>query len=129
MWICLNNAFLSIVDKSTVRGCLLVRSRRPNDIRAVFPQAVVQESFGTDYRYRANIPRDVVANAIARNILDIDYDNFKDSVADDRLHDACNRVWGVMGQLQPGGPYSRRRVRQPEFPFDDGDDWPVRPAF
>lgn len=125
MWLCLNNAFLSIVDKSTKSGCLLVRSRRRNDIRKVFPTAKVSESFGTDYRFRADIPREVVAEAVANQIRGIEYNNFKNSVDDDRLHAAYNRVWGVMGQLQPGGPYASRARREPEFPFDDGRDFPV----
>lgn len=124
MWLCLNNAFLSVVDKSDVPGCLLVRARRKGDIERIFRAAKVRESDGTDYRYRANIPRHVVAQTIANAITDIDYNNFKDSVPDDRLHDAYSRVWGVMGQLQPGGPYGRsnRNARNQYDFFGSNED-------
>jgi len=121
MWICFNNAFLSIVDKSNVPGCLLVRARRRQHLLAVFPNAKVNESFGTDYRFRADIPREEVARVVAAQVMAIKYSNFKNSVDDDRLHSAYNSVWATMGRLQPGGPYSRRR-KEPEFPFDDGQD-------
>ena len=106
MWLCLNDAFLSVVDKSTKRGCLLVRARRAGDIERVFPGAAVRESVNTDYRYRADVLRTAVADMVAERIKAIDYDNFKDSVADDELHNAYSSVWSVMGRLQPGGPYN-----------------------
>lgn len=106
MWLCLNDAFLSVVDKSTKSNCLLVRARRAGDIERVFPGSVVRESTNTDYRYRADILRSAVADAVAERIKSIDYDNFKDSVGDDELHNAYSSVWSVMGRLQPGGPYN-----------------------
>lgn len=37
MWICLNDAFLSIVAHRDKPGVLLVRARRPGDIERTFP--------------------------------------------------------------------------------------------
>ncbi|MCS6810079.1 MAG: hypothetical protein NZ694_02270 [Tepidimonas sp.] len=104
MWICLNDAFLSIVAKDCPPDSLLVRARRKGDIERVFPGYPVRESLHTDYRYRAVVPREVVAETIAQRLREVDYGNFKASVADDDLHDAYARVWGVMFGLQ-----SRRR--------------------
>jgi hypothetical protein len=108
MWLMLNNAFLSVVHKECGPDELLVRSRRPGDIEKVFPDAVVRESLGTDYRYRSVMPRSVVADAMARVVDSIDYPNFKGSTHDNKLHDAYMGVWKVMAPLQPGGPYARR---------------------
>lgn len=108
MWICLNDAFLSIVSKDCPPDCLLVRARRKGDIERTFPGHKVVESLQTDYRYRAVVPRRVVAQVMAERVEDIDYDNFKNSVADDDLHDAYARVWGVMYGLQSSAP--RRRA-------------------
>lgn len=107
MWLCLNNAFLSVVDKATAPGCLMVRARVAGHIEAVFPGAVVQRTEGNDYLFRAEIARGEVAARVAEAIMEIDYNNFKNSVKANRLHDAYSAVWGVMGKLQPGGPYSR----------------------
>lgn len=105
MWLCFNDAFLSVVDKSTKHACLLVRARRAGDIERVFPGAAVRETDGTDYRFRADVLRTAVAEMVAERIKAIDYDNFKDSVPDHELHNAYSSVWSVMGRLQPGGPY------------------------
>lgn len=120
MWIMLNDAFLSVVDKSKVRDCLLVRARRREHLLAAFPDADVRESLGTDYRFRADIPRQDIIEELTNRLHDLDYDNFKDSVKDDPLHDAYMGVWSVMGRLQKGGPYSRGDRRGPSL-FDDRD--------
>lgn len=137
MWLMFNDAFLSIVDKAKQKGCLMVRARRPGDIERVFPGAKVAESFGTDYRYRAEIPRPIVANAVAARVLGIDYDNFKGSTKDKPLHDAYMRVWSNMERLQPGGSYAREdghRAPKPDRwlrdaaradPFFEADEEPV----
>lgn len=133
MWIMTNKGFVSIVDKSEVPGCLMVRARRPGHIKNLFPSAKVRESFGTDYRYRADIPRYEAASVIAREIAGIGYSNFKDSVKEKAYHDALMGVWHELGDLQPGGPYSRRNepvyggrrkrrwAREPQDLFDGGD--------
>lgn len=101
MWIFLNDAFLSIVDKGDPTGnTLLVRARRDRDIQRIFPEAQVIEGAGTDYRYRARVPRDQVADAIAEAVRGIRYGNFKDSVADTSRHDAYMDVWIAMNRFQ-----------------------------
>ncbi len=107
MWLMLNDCFLSIVSKDCADDELLVRARRPGDIERVFPDAVVVESARNDYRYRAVVKREDVAAAITNEVMNLTYDNFKDSVDDDRLHNAYASVWSVMASLQPGGPYGR----------------------
>jgi hypothetical protein len=109
MWICLNNAFLSIVNHPDDTGMLLVRARRKGDIEVVFgDQWPVTTLPKRDYRFRASIPRAVVGRAIAGHLEGIDYGNFKNSVRDAALHDAYATVWGVMAQLQEVPPYGSR---------------------
>ena len=83
MWIMLNDAFFSIVKKDCKGDELLVRARRKGDIERVFgiPPARVQWSDRGDYLYRARICYDDVCEAIENEVLGINYDNFKDSVA------------------------------------------------
>ena len=112
MWICLNKAFLSIVDKDCAPDELLVRARRDGDIVRVFSDAKVEVTLGNDYRCRARIKREQVTQALAAEVMGIDYANFKGSTRERALHDAYMDAWGAFGQLQPGGPYStglRRR--------------------
>jgi hypothetical protein len=107
MWLFLNDAFLSIVHKDCPEGSLLVRARRPGDIEKVFGRRTkVTRATDADYLYRAVIERDEVTRAIQREVLRIDYGNFKDSISDRDLHDAAARVWGAMASLQNPPPYS-----------------------
>lgn len=104
MWIFLSDSFLSIVDNGDDTGkTLLVRARAKGDIERVFPDAQVSEGGGTDYRYRARIERDAVANKLATQIRDIGYSNFKSSVKEQKRHDAYMGVWQVMYRYQAQG--------------------------
>ena len=108
MWVFMNDAFLSIVDKSNKPNCLLVRARDAEHITNVFPEAEVRSDGGTDYQYRADIPREQVAQAVSDRIRDINYDNFKSSIRDHRLHDACMRVWqAIVGVYGMAGRWLR----------------------
>lgn len=108
MWICLNRSFLSIVTPTGEphSPVLLVRARRKGDIESVFPGAKVSRTPKRDYLFRALIPREEIARAIADEVAHLDYSNFKGSVKNDELHDAFAKVWRVMANLQPTAPYS-----------------------
>ena len=100
MWIHMNDAFLSVVAHRTDPGALLVRGRVEGDIQRVFPDAEVAETPDADYRFRTLLPRDVVAGAVAAAVGTIDYDNFKNSVAEDDRHDAYADCWLAMRRFQ-----------------------------
>lgn len=113
MWICLNSAFLSIVEPASGSDTLLVRARRPGDIEAVFGKGYsVEKRPERDYLFRALIPREVVGAVVAAAVTSIDYGNFKNSVRNSRLHDAYAAVWGIMARLQPTRPYSGKSSKQ-----------------
>lgn len=100
MWVFLNNSFMSIVAAKGKKNMLLVRARVNGDIEKVFPKAIVATTPANDYRYRAFIPRDVVAKAMADQVRKIDYPNFKDSVKEDLRHDHYMQVWMAAFAMQ-----------------------------
>ena len=107
MWICLSDSFLSIVDKGDpTRATLLVRARRAGDIERVFPEAVVSTKGGSDYAFRARLPRGRVAARIAEAVDCIDYGNFKATVRERRRHDVYMDIWAALARDQDG---TRRR--------------------
>jgi hypothetical protein len=108
MWICLNDAFLSIVKKDCPADSLLVRARFPGDIERVFASAKVQRTTDADYLFRAVVSRKDVQQALAGEVNRIDYDNLNDSVECGVLHDAYSKMWGIMAALQDPRPYSER---------------------
>ena len=102
MWIFLPNSMLSIVEKpgDCATGTLTVRGRIKGDIEAVFPGAVIETDAGTDYRFRAKVPREQVAKAMHEAVMNINYSNFKSAVKDSERHDAYMRVWDAMFRFQ-----------------------------
>ena len=102
MWIVLNKSFLSIVKNRNNNEELLVRSRVNGDIEKVFQKANVFEDLKADYRYRSYIKRSEVAKTISEELLNINYDNFKNSVSKDdkdRLNAYMN-VWSSLYKMQ-----------------------------
>lgn len=105
MWIFLNNAMLSIVapapdSVAATNDKLLVRGRLKGDIERIFPKAMVTETPGRDYRFRALLPRKDVAAAMVGEVERITYGNFKDSVGEKDRHDAYFGAWKAMHALQ-----------------------------
>jgi hypothetical protein len=102
MWIFAKNGFLSIVQHSEHKPLVLVRSRFRGDIEELFPgvEDGVEETPDADYRFRALLPRHTVAETVGKLILEIDYPNFKDSLADQDRHDVYLRVWQTMSCAQ-----------------------------
>jgi hypothetical protein len=96
MWVFTSKAFLSIVEYPGETEILWVRARFPGHIESAFPNADVHETPECDYRYRASVGRDVVARWIAREVQDVKYGNFKQSIGENFYHDACLSVWTEM---------------------------------
>ena len=97
MWICLNDAFLSIVKNRNDDKTLLVRARSQEHLENIFPTCDFWFDGNADYPFRAYIERDVVAKVIGQNLMDIQYPNFKDSVKEHNLLSAYHKVWEIMG--------------------------------
>ena len=96
MWIMTTTGFVSIVSKGCAPDELLVRSRRKKDLRALFPEAHILTDAGTDYRFRAVLPRSRVREVLAAQLDGIGYGNFKDATKDRALHSAYMRTWFAM---------------------------------
>lgn len=101
MWLFTSTGFVSVVaDKEEpVHGDLLVRSREKQHIESLFPDAEVFSTQPSDYQWRAWVSRSEVACALVKQVENLSYTNFKNSIVhyeDDRYHEACMNVWGVM---------------------------------
>ena len=103
MWLALSNGWLSIVAHRDKPHYLLVRARNQNHIESYFPDADIYTITDADYPYRADIHRDVVADVMTEYVYDIQYDNYKNSVNEEELHDALISVWQTMYRY--GGAY------------------------
>jgi hypothetical protein len=128
MWVCLSDAFFSIVDKDCARDELLVRARRKGDIEKVFPGAEVRRDGLADYLYRAAVKRRVVAETLAGEAWRIAYPNFKDSVRAPDLHRAYMRVWTALADLQPTSLPPMAPFGQPGFWPPHGEEFFPKPV-
>ena len=111
MWICLNNAFLSIVEDLDNSNRLLIRARRREHIVNVFGNVEIIVNGGTDYKYRTFQDRKLVIRTISSLIDNINYRNFKNSVTDDDLHDLYTGFWVDHRSLQETEPRIRQGIK------------------
>ncbi len=112
MWLITTFGFFSIVEKPEDQGTgqLTVRARVREDLEQLQARYLpalgpISELDHADYRFRARATRDDVARALAEAARDIDYDNFKNTVADRQGYDrakAYGRVWQELYRLQKG---------------------------
>jgi hypothetical protein len=103
MWVFMNDSFLSIVEDKKDKNQLVVRARIYGDIEAFIEEYneyyTVLETDDSDYRFRAFVPREVVAQKMYDRINSIDYLNFKNSCGMSRKQ-WYTRVWSVMFDVQ-----------------------------
>jgi hypothetical protein len=99
MWICLNNAFLSVVADRDRPEQVLVRARKEKHLKsflALSADTKKREIITTpqaDYIVRAYITRAELANLLALSVQRINYPKFKPSVKEKELHDLYMRFW------------------------------------
>ena len=100
MWIFLPNSFISVAQKPGDTDMLTVRARIEGDIESVFPKAEVEVNKGTDYKYRARVPRQEVADVLHHQVMNLNWSNFKGAVKSKKRHDAYTNVWSAMHAVQ-----------------------------
>jgi hypothetical protein len=109
MWLMTNFGFFSIVKKEGEAN-VTVRARVKQDLLSLkenyMPSiGAIEESEYADYRYRVRVPREAFAEALKEIVLDIDYPNFKSSVARRQgkaRAQAYEDVWHRLYDLQSG---------------------------
>jgi hypothetical protein len=113
MWLLIPEGFYSIVQKpGDADLCVRARDRSDLDrLRERFMPGLgpTAETPGSDYRYRAWISQDGLADGLATIAHRLAYSNFKSEVGrrDGERAQLYGRVWSTLRSIQPGGPYSR----------------------
>lgn len=112
MWLITNFGFFSVVEKPDDKeeGTLTVRSRVRSDLEMLRDRYLpgmqdIQADKGSDYKYRARVPRGAVAIAALDMVRDINYSNFKNSVSKAQGHkreSLYHKVWNALYDLQAG---------------------------
>lgn len=101
MWLMTKYGFYSIVQKQP--NVYHVRSRERHDLQNLIdkvplPGCLISESKSTDYLARIIVDRDVVMKILRLLGSTLDYDNFKQQVAEtpDQAHKPYHSVWKVI---------------------------------
>ena len=110
MWLMTDFGFFSIVQKEGEAN-LTVRARVKQDLQNLKERylpavGAIEETEYADYRFRVCVPRQSFAEALREIALDIDYPNFKNSVARRQgkaRARAYEDVWQRLYGLQSGG--------------------------
>lgn len=96
MWICKNNSFVSIVEDRGDPNWVWVRGRRLQDVAAFIESEVgISQDLDADYHFRIKITKLELAQILVGSVMDITYDNFKNSVKDGDLKYFYHEVWGA----------------------------------
>jgi hypothetical protein len=114
MWIFTRDGFYSAVHKDSKEDEFLVRSRQRADPivlgKKLGLKIKIKETALNDYRYRAVMKKTDWAKYLAEAALELDYDNFKNTVPRDDFmrHSAYLRWWEALCDWQES---SRSRAR------------------
>lgn len=92
MWIFLNSGFISVVQDRRDSEKLVIRARRPEVLMKLFPNEKILLIREADYRYRVFVRRAQLGAVLCREIIGIDYLNFKDSVRDSQTRDFYHAI-------------------------------------
>lgn len=101
MWVFTSTGFVSAVRKHDRPNEITVRSRDRKSLEPLAQAAGVEiwiSPYG-DYPYRAFLDPDVFAEWVETQVMNIDYDNFKNRVSKTRGYgfvDALHNVWVAM---------------------------------
>jgi hypothetical protein len=113
MWIFTSGGFVSAVQHDKNSSCILVRARLRKHLYDIagFSGTRIIRNMDADYPYRVEVDREVFASWLYRKAMNLDYDNYKDSVKDQRFKKILGDVWYKLTDLEKPGerihPYLR----------------------
>ena len=107
MWVFTQRGFISIIASENSPNFLMIQSRFPGHIEALFPTAQVTEAPYGVYRFRAVVQKHTVAEKLLDLVEHIDYISIKKSIPDERYREAVMDAWSTLNKydLGPGRPH------------------------
>lgn len=129
MWIITEHGFFTFVTDRKDPSMVWLRARVRSDLEQNFPGVEVIEKPGSDYLYRAKVPRTLVAERMAQMVMDSNItSHFKDVALSkapakdkDLRRSAYYGLWTALARLQPYAPYSKfPRGKEPKTTWGGG---------
>lgn len=105
MWVFTDSGFISAVCDAADKYTLKVRARDRQSLEqlATMCETQILKSPHADYPYRVIVNKDAFALFLSRNVLDMDYGNFKSQVYATRgstFAHALSDVWSTMHDVE-----------------------------
>lgn len=112
MWLCFNDAFLSVVQLDQDPKVLMVRARSHKHLQNVFGNVhKIHITPENDYRYRIYINRQELMSILEARVWNLNYSNFKDSVQENKLHNMYTEFWYLHKIYQDGKHWWKRQQK------------------
>lgn len=102
MYICLKDGFLALANKYCGPDELMVRARRAEHIKNVFPDVEVRYQPQYDYHYTAVVSKKDIVAMMTDRIMGLQPGSVKAGAVDEDLSNAYYKVWDIMEQMQYG---------------------------
>ena len=105
MWVFTESGFVSVIRHHSEAGKLVVRARDLQSLKGL-ANAIgldIVPTPGSDYPYRTVADDSAFAAWLSKQVMRIDYANYKDHMESTRGHDftdALHRVWTAMQQVE-----------------------------
>jgi len=105
MWVFTESGFVSVIRHHSEAGKLVVRARDHQSLEGL-ANAIgldIEPTPGSDYPYRTVTDDGAFAAWLSKQVMGIDYANYKDHMESTRGHDftdALHRVWTAMQQVE-----------------------------
>ena len=107
MWVFTESGFVSVIRHHSEAGKLVIRARDHQSLEGL-ANAIgldIEPTPGSDYPYRTVIDDNAFATWLSKQIMKINYTNYKSHMEDIRDHDfssALHSVWSAMRQVEDG---------------------------
>ena len=107
MWVFTESGFVSVIRHHSEAGKLVIRARDHQSLEGL-ANAIgldIEPTPGSDYPYRTVADDSAFAAWLSKQILKINYTNYKDHMESIRDHDfsgALLSVWSAMQQVEDG---------------------------
>jgi hypothetical protein len=107
MWLFTEGGFVSVIRHQSEAGKLIVRARDYKSLEGIANVIGldIEPSPGRDYPYRVFIDDSIFAAWLSKQVMNINYSNYKDHMETIRDHDfscALHGVWSAMQQAEDG---------------------------
>ena len=105
MWVFTESGFVSVIRHHSEAGKLVIRARDYQSLEGL-ANAIgldIEPTPGSDYPYRAVADDNAFATWLSKQVMRIDYTNYKDRMEVARGHDfagALLGVWSTMRQVE-----------------------------